>query len=71
MPVFFQAVLAQRALSLAAYAEMDDAALDDSWQVHAYRGDATNQAATRHEKVFAIAGTSETHKCYAIRAISA
>ena len=34
-----------------------------SWQVHAYRGDATNQAALRHEKVLAIAGATETHTC--------
>ena len=41
---------------MAAYAEMEEAALNGSWQVHAYRGDATNQAAIRHRKVLAIAG---------------
>ena len=61
--VSFKAVLAQRALNMAAYAEMEEAALSGSWQVHAYRGDATNQAAIRHEKVLAIAGATETHTC--------
>ena len=47
-------MLAQRAWNLAAYSEMADAvaeaAEDASWQVHSYRGDATDQAAIRHEK---------------------